>query len=136
MTRRVFLGLTISTSAILLSGSFQFFNTKKRFHIFIKNLWPWLNIDPEAINKFMDDYYKYKCNTLSCQIKLSLLLMLESTPIFHNIRQKGRKIYREKLTNQFLLSTDFFQEGMDESRTIKYVLYYDPYINPCYTPKP
>jgi len=136
MTRRVFIGFTLATSATLIAGSFQFFNTEKRFHIFIKKLWPWLNIGPEAINKFMDDYYKYKCSTLSCQIKLSLLLMLESTPIFNNIRQKGRKIYREKLTNQFLLSTDFFQEGMNESRTIKYVLYYDPYINPCYTPKP
>lgn len=96
---------------------------------------PWLDFDPEALNKFASDYYKYKCSTLKCQIKFFLFLMLENTPIFHNILQNRRKVRREKLLSKVLLSTDFFQEGMNEGRTIKYVLYYDPYINPCYNPK-
>jgi hypothetical protein len=35
---------------------------------------------------------------------------------------------------QFLLSTDFFQNGGDETRTIRYVALYDPYLNPCWNP--
>jgi hypothetical protein len=35
---------------------------------------------------------------------------------------------------QFLLSTDFFQDGGDETRTVPYVALYDPYLNPCWNP--
>ena len=126
MTRRVFIGSILATLTILVTSSFQFSNTKKRFHVLIKNLWPWLDFDPEAITEY----------TTMCQIQLSLALMLESKPVFHNILQNRMRIFREKLTSQFLLSTDFFQEGMNEGRSIKYALYYDPYINPCYNPRP
>lgn len=34
----------------------------------------------------------------------------------------------------FLLSTDFFQNGADASRPLRYVRYYDPYVSPCYNP--
>ena len=35
---------------------------------------------------------------------------------------------------RFLASTDFFQNGADESRTLHYVAYYDPYVSSCYNP--
>lgn len=35
---------------------------------------------------------------------------------------------------RFLASTDFFQNGADESRSLHYVQYYDPYVSPCYNP--
>lgn len=35
---------------------------------------------------------------------------------------------------RYLLSTDFFQHGADESRTLRYVAFYDPYVSPCWNP--
>ena len=35
---------------------------------------------------------------------------------------------------RFLASTDFFQNGADESRPLVYVAFYDPYANSCYNP--
>lgn len=35
---------------------------------------------------------------------------------------------------RFLASTDFFQNGADESRPLRYVSYYDPYVSTCYNP--
>ena len=35
---------------------------------------------------------------------------------------------------RFLLSTDFFQNGADESRLVRYVSFYDPYVSPCWNP--
>src|SRR5690606_33907622 len=35
---------------------------------------------------------------------------------------------------RFLLSTDFFQNGADETRTLRYVAFFDPYVTPCLTP--
>ena len=39
-----------------------------------------------------------------------------------------------ELFERFLLSTDFFQHSANESRLVKYVSYYDPYVSPCYNP--
>ncbi len=38
------------------------------------------------------------------------------------------------LVARYLLSTDFFPNGADESRPLDYVEFYDPYISPCYNP--
>jgi hypothetical protein len=35
---------------------------------------------------------------------------------------------------RFLASTDFFQNGADESRELRYVRFFDPYASPCYNP--
>ncbi len=35
---------------------------------------------------------------------------------------------------RFLASTDFFQQGADETRPLRYVVYYDPYVSACYNP--
>jgi hypothetical protein len=142
MTRRVFIGLSFTALAALAAGSLQWLNTKKMFHAYIKNLWPWLKIDPKAIDQFIHDYYeyegyaKYEGKRLTGQNKLFLILIFETIPLFHNIWKEIRTEFREKLASQFLLSTDFFQNGMNENRMVKYVLYYDPYINFCYNAKP
>jgi hypothetical protein len=40
----------------------------------------------------------------------------------------------DALVQRFLLSTDFFPNGADETRTIRYARYHDPYVNPCWDP--
>ena len=39
----------------------------------------------------------------------------------------------DTLVSTFLLSSDFFLNGGDESRMVKYIVYYDP-IRPCQNP--
>ena len=41
---------------------------------------------------------------------------------------------REWLGQQFLLSSDFFWNGADESRPVGYRAYYDPYAQACANP--
>ena len=41
--------------------------------------------------------------------------------------------FEDTLVSSYLLSSDFFWNGSDESRTINYVAYYDP-IRPCSNP--
>jgi hypothetical protein len=41
---------------------------------------------------------------------------------------------QEDFFDRFLLSTDFFQHGADESRRVRYSRFYDPYVNPCWNP--
>ena len=44
---------------------------------------------------------------------------------------KGRAI---PVPSRFLLSTDFFQNGADESRPVNYVAFHGAYTTPCYNP--
>ena len=44
-------------------------------------------------------------------------------------KQPGMTEYK-----RFLLSTDFFQNGADESRPLRYVRIFDAYASPCYQP--
>src|SRR5262249_62178866 len=39
-----------------------------------------------------------------------------------------------ELCGKLLLSTDFFMNGADETRPIRYVSLYDPYQSPCFNP--
>ncbi len=36
--------------------------------------------------------------------------------------------------DRFLLSTDFFPNGADESRPVRFLAFYDPRVSPCYNP--
>lgn len=40
----------------------------------------------------------------------------------------------DHIANTFLLSTDFFLSGADESKPVNFVSFYDPYISPCWSP--
>ena len=46
----------------------------------------------------------------------------------------GRRLVSSKEYQRFLLSTDFFQNGADESRPLRYVSLFDAYASPCYQP--
>jgi hypothetical protein len=35
---------------------------------------------------------------------------------------------------RYLLSTDFFRNGADESRRVRYLSFYHPYVTICYNP--
>jgi hypothetical protein len=39
-----------------------------------------------------------------------------------------------QVAGMFLLSTDFFLNGADESRPVRYVRFYNPYKSPCWNP--
>ena len=40
------------------------------------------------------------------------------------------------LYTEFLMSTDFFRNGGDESKPVRFVAYHDPYRSPCWVPFP
>lgn len=53
----------------------------------------------------------------------------------HHIRDVGRLSgLGDEFFERFLLSTDFFQNGADESRAVGYVALYAPTITLCYNP--
>lgn len=51
-------------------------------------------------------------------------------------RHRGRfRLHAQAVPHaRFLASTDFFQNGADEAKPLRYASYYDPYVSPCYNP--
>ncbi len=49
-------------------------------------------------------------------------------------REKGdmKPIYWLDLAHRYLMSSDFFDNGADVAKPVKFVLFYDPYSSPCY----
>lgn len=48
--------------------------------------------------------------------------------------REGFREPRERLYLRFLLSTDFYQNGADESIPLDYVMLFDPHESTCYNP--
>ncbi len=70
----------------------------------------YLDLDSGGVDQYFADYQRFR-GTLSRRAPLP----------------------REVFTH-YLLSTDFFRYGADESRRVRYVGFYDPYITPCNNP--
>jgi hypothetical protein len=45
-----------------------------------------------------------------------------------------QRLHGDDIRRRFLLSTDFFLHGEDESRQLGYRAFSDPYLSPCYSP--
>jgi len=79
----------------------------------IREHFPYLTIDADGLRRFLREYR-----------------LATGSPAL-----EGEEDVRRFL-DTFLMSTDFFREGADESRTVRFTMLYDVYTNPCYDPLP
>jgi len=79
----------------------------------IREHFPYLTIDGDGLRRFLREYRR----------------AIGAPPL------EGDEEVRRFL-DTFLMSTDFFREGADESRTVRFAMLYDVYTNPCYDPLP
>lgn len=70
----------------------------------------YLQLDPDGVRQYLADYSRYR-DPLSRYSRLP-----------------------EDFYTRYLLSTDFFRWGADESRQVRYVAFADPYVSPCGNP--
>ena len=83
-----------------------------------------LNLDRDGVRQFAVDYTN--------RLKPSKKRALEFYALAGLSPRQSRKIHR--MMNDYLLSTDFFLNNMDESRLIRYIALNDPQARPCNNP--
>lgn len=83
-----------------------------------------LNLDPDGVTKFVRDFSRTKDTSYRLVVKGYALLGIGSS--------RSGKV--NQLVSSYLLSTDFFTNGMDERSTVRYVGLYNPYTRPCAHP--
>ena len=112
--------------------------TRTIFAVFEKRL-SYLKWDKTEVMTFIKDFlagtqkdkkYLRKIKRLSLFYPLyAHTNCLEKTSIASKIRS-----FEERIATKFLMSSNFFREGADDTKPVKYLSYYDPYKMPCQNP--
>jgi hypothetical protein len=98
-----------------------------------------LKLDPDGVHAFAKDQSKAAFNKkIPTYNRLRYHLLAAAMPSykrnFRSIDKRSRLAkFEDNLVANYLLSSDFFLNGADESRVVKYVAYYDP-LRPCQNP--
>lgn len=129
MRRRNFLKLagiaTLGTAALPGLGIASV-STEEALAGLIKSEFNYLQLDQEGLEQFVEDYLSLQHHSSVNKMKLRsyYLLKLNSTD--------SQLI--TKLTRNYIQSTDFFRNRMNESLPVKYIGFYNPYKTPCANP--
>jgi len=93
-----------------------------------------LDLEPDGVERFSQDVAKV---TAQIQISPTGELLEPRAPVIEGIAfqiENGAvRLYEDTLVRKFLLSSDFFIEGADESKTVHYLGWFDEFA-PCCNP--
>ncbi|KEO73110.1 hypothetical protein [Anditalea andensis] len=86
----------------------------------------YLNLDGDGVDQYLHEYLKKNSEGISYELKMKAFHLF-------NVRAEKSTIVTH-LTQNYLLSTDFFINKMDETKTVYYLGPYNPYTAPCTNP--
>ncbi len=138
MTRRRFIiGLFALIATVIGTTILVIPFNKVVSKILHKNL-AFLNLEPTAVDNFVKDiiatkYYDRKSFGWKKQLFVRIFHFFDNpwVPL------PGKKRYEQYcgfFVSDFLLSTDFFLNKMDEKKQVNYLALYEPYKRPCANP--
>jgi len=133
--RFVFAGMGLSMAAFI-SGWWFFKVRKLDIHLtistLIRNELHYLTIAEIDLKKFSSElkYAMIHADLMLTSWSGILAPILASSNMldYFSFTRQAKKQFAEYLCTEFLLSTDFFQNGADPSKPVRYIKYY--YLNP------
>ena len=95
-----------------------------------------LDLPDHAFAKFSNEYVESKAPHQESLSRLAVVSFPLRFVTPYGLLGAGHPLRRleNNVVTQFLLSTDFFQHGADETRRVNYVAFYDPVKTPCRNP--
>lgn len=139
MKRRRFIGIIGIGTVAIASGSYisfsDFDNAIKKIITDEIGVFK-LKVDETEIFAFIKDANKAGLWSTYSVLKKELIKLCTAfenmgLPLHLIARYKW---YRNEIVQQFLFSTSFFYDGMDEKKPVRYLRIYDPYTTPCCNP--
>jgi hypothetical protein len=118
LTRRVFLTSLLGAVALTIGAGAWRWDSIRREWIARKLTahFDYLDLDPAGVRRFVDTFEQNK-------------YLIRRNPLKLLFGPLPDEIYMN-----YLSSTDFFANGADESRPVRFIALYDPYVSPCYNP--
>lgn len=129
MKRRTFITLAgVATGMCIIPPSLYFIapGVKKYAVLILKKELDYLKLEPEGVNRYVEDYFKATGNDLLSTLKWKTLYYLNSG------WEKSDRI--TDLMKYYLLSSDFFINKTDESKTVNYLGLFNSYHSPVPNP--
>ena len=137
--RRQFLALGIAGLTGLVTWRFIRSSDEDAIIAVLKKRLDYLSLDENGLRVFARDLVaqniissnKLRVLDFAGPVYTQLALTSHGNALTRAIRHG-----EERIVTQYLLSSDFFQNGADETRKVRYYRYYDPARNPrpCSTP--
>jgi hypothetical protein len=137
MNRRKFIGISIlSMIGITVTSIFVFNDFETVVLKILKQDLKALNIQEKHFKRFIADAQNssYVSKVMFDKKKKVFISIFHILP---KVGLPGESKYselRQRIVSDFLLSTDFFVNGMDPTKDVKYVGLFDPYLRPCQNP--
>lgn len=129
MKRRKFLLLIgIGTGSIIIPASLYFLSPtiKEYASLLINRELSYLKLEKGSVEKYIEDYFINAQNDLVSKLKWKAMYYLHVGP--------ERSAVLFELVKYYLLSSDFFINKTDESKTVRYLGLYSPYTSPVPNP--
>ena len=141
MNRRNFLLTTATGITGILSYGIGWPYLENQANTFIKAILKsklnYLTLDEEGLDQYCEAFFKNKSKTLKIKTGIagiSLQWTDDLEIIKRNIGTERITALEEDLTLSYLLSTDFFTNGNNESIPGKFIAFYDPQLPVCRHP--
>lgn len=136
MNRRTFIKTGLLLTGAGLVTWFLFPTFKDAVHKILKTEMSNLNVSSDTITRFIQDADREKFWIKFSVAKKILIVAHTYSGFLRNVLPYRNKylLYRNNITGQFLMSTDFFFNKMDTSKEVTYSGFYNPYKLPCYHP--
>lgn len=96
----------------------------------------YLKVEPGSFERFAAEYVEYKQSHAKQLARLSAVAFPLTYVTLYRWLPMGHPLRRleDNVVTKYLLSTDFFFHGADESRELKYLSFYDPAAAACRNP--
>jgi hypothetical protein len=138
ITRRTFLATSLGTGVLALVGAYRW---RKRaapdliIAILTRRV-GYLHVDPETFTSFAQMYVARRQRSQRQLTDVSVLAgpLRYWSPYSWLAQGHAYRRLEDSVVSHYLLSTDFFQHGADESRPVTYVAFYDPATTVCRNP--
>lgn len=141
LSRRAFIASATAGLLVLIAAPYAYYHSRygKATRIVIailKRRVGYLKTEPGSFERFAREYIDYKTGYASRLAKLSAVAFPLTYFTLYRWLPMGHPLRRleDNVVTKYLLSTDFFFHGADESREVKYLSFYDPATAPCRNP--
>jgi len=134
-SRRTF--LAVACAGLLGAGGWRFFRAHDEDAILmvLRKRLDYLKLDPAGMQAFARDLASRKLLS-----RTRLRLMMTFGPLYRRFDLNGQNFLavairhgEERIVSNYLLSSDFFINGADQSRIVQYLGFYDP-LHACSNP--
>lgn len=141
LSRRAFLTGLVGGLAVLVAAPYAFYQLRygkpsKIIIAILKRRVGYLKTEAGSFERFAREYVSYKSEYARQLARLSVVALPFTYVTLYRWLPMGHPLRRleDNVVTKYLLSTDFFLRGGDESREVKYLSFYEPQLAPCRNP--